>query len=482
MQASARPFRKKEHLMFVRTLQPFGKSLSRPATRQRRAKALTLAGPRPQIERLEDRTLLSAASQALVGQMYQDLLQRPADAGGLANWTAALDHNASPSQVALDLAESPEARALQVQSLYQQFLHRAADPAGLAGFTQALAAGQTLEQVAAAIVTSPEYSQNRGGGSDSGFLNALYQDALNRPIDSGGAASFGQALAGNTPRAQVAAAIFASTELQQDIVQRDYQYFLRRAADAAGLANWTQALQHGMRDEQVAAAIAGSAEYTQIVQNGGGSLQQTLLPTPPLFSLPVTVVNTPSQPVPTAAQGTTAVTGNVGITGTPNVNIANSPTVQAQQSGPWTVGISGTPNVQVVSSLSNPVFVRDVNDAAQPFRAELFARFPASSVTFTVPTGKRLVVEDLSAEISVSTGTRAELLGDIFVSSGLETRFFIPTTLGISTSRGDDLLTNQVVKFSADPGATVTFFTPFTDGGVVQSIDVSIYGYLVNVP
>ena len=259
--------------MFVRTLQSFGKSLSRPSKLQRRAKAFTLAGPRPQIERLEDRTLLSAASQALVAQMYQDLLQRPADAGGLTNWTAALDHNASPSQVALDVAQSPEARNLQVQSLYQQFLHRTADPAGLAGFTQALAAGQTLEQVAAAIVASPEFYQNRGAGSDSGFLNALYQDALNRPIDSSGAASFGQALAGSTSRAQVAAAIFASAELQQDIVQRDYQYFLHRAADAGGLAISTQALQHGMRDEQLAAAIVGSAEYAQIVQNDSGSLQ-----------------------------------------------------------------------------------------------------------------------------------------------------------------------------------------------------------------
>jgi hypothetical protein len=72
-------------------------------------------------------------------------------------------------------------------------------------------------------------------------------------------------------------------------------------------------------------------------------------------------------------------------------------------------------------------------------------------------------------------------VGDIFVSS-LETRFFIPTTLGVSNSLGDSLLTHQVVKFSADPGATVTFFTPMTDGGVLRALDVSIYGYLVNVP
>jgi hypothetical protein len=131
--------------MFVRTLHPFGKSPSRPASRRRRAKALPGAGSRLQVERLEDHTLLSVANQALVGQMYQDLLQRPADAAGLANWSAALDQGVNPAQVALDLAQSSEGRALQVQTLYQQFLHRPADSAGLAGFTQTLAAGQTLE-------------------------------------------------------------------------------------------------------------------------------------------------------------------------------------------------------------------------------------------------------------------------------------------------------------------------------------------------
>jgi hypothetical protein len=63
----------------------------------------------------------------------------------------------------------------------------------------------------------------------------------------------------------------------------------------------------------------------------------------------VTVGNTSANPVPTVTQGTTAVSGNVSITGTPNVNVSNVPAVQAQQSGPWTVGINGTPTVNVAS-------------------------------------------------------------------------------------------------------------------------------------
>jgi hypothetical protein len=55
-------------------LQSFGKSLSRQFWQGHTAKALAGVVHRPQLERFEDRTLLSATNQALVSQMYQDLL------------------------------------------------------------------------------------------------------------------------------------------------------------------------------------------------------------------------------------------------------------------------------------------------------------------------------------------------------------------------------------------------------------------------
>ncbi len=405
--------------MFLDRLRPFGKSLSR----------LSGLGTLPQIERLEDRTLLSAASQTLVGQMYQDLLQRSADAPGLAHWSAALDEGASPAQVALALARSPEGRVLQVQSLYQQFLQRGADPAGLADFTQALAAGQPLEQVAAEIVASPEFYQGQGGGSDSGFLTAL-------------------------------------AELQQAIVQHEYQYFLHRAADAAGLASWTQALRNGVRDEQIVAAIVGSAEYAQ---GAGVSLQQTLLPGGGGVK-DVLVVNTSAQPIP--------VTGSVGITGTANVNVANSPSVKAQQSGPWTVGISGTANVQVISSVSNPVYVRDVNNALQPFTQEFDLAVASNALTavssFTVPAGRRLVIENVSAEAHVPSGQHARFFVDESIGH------VIPTAFQGSLGGQDALAVNAAVKFYFDPGTVFVQVVRDQSGGTGNAF-VTLDGYFVTI-
>lgn len=65
----------------------------------------------------------------------------------------------------------------------------------------------------------------------------------------------------------------------------------------------------------------------------------------------VRVVNTTSQPVPTTVQGT--VTGDVNVTNTPAVTLSPSGnSVQAQQSGTWNVGITGSPTVNLAPGTS----------------------------------------------------------------------------------------------------------------------------------
>jgi uncharacterized protein (TIGR03118 family) len=200
-------------------------------------------------------------NQRFVSQVYLDLLHRPVDQGGFNTFTSMLSQGASRAQVALEIENSMEFRTDEVMALYNRFLHRSADSAGLATFTGLLAKGATIEQVEALITGSREYFQVRGGGSNSGFLAALYQDALSRNIDANGQMFFSQELARGMTRTQVAAQIFASAEFQQDLVKSDYLTFLHRAADPTGLANFVSALQHGATDEQVAAAIIGSAEF-----------------------------------------------------------------------------------------------------------------------------------------------------------------------------------------------------------------------------
>jgi hypothetical protein len=200
-------------------------------------------------------------NQVVVIQLYQALLGREAEAGGLAYWGGVLDSGAATrAQVARLIESSPEYRADAVQSLYQEFLHRAADPTGLQYFVQYLGQGGTVEGVATVIVASPEYYLVRGG-TTAGFLVALYHDALGRAPDATGQAAFAQALAQGATRGQVAAAVFASLEYEQDLIEGYYQRFLNRPADTLGLLSFVNALRQGAGDEDIVAAILGSAEY-----------------------------------------------------------------------------------------------------------------------------------------------------------------------------------------------------------------------------
>ena len=200
-------------------------------------------------------------NERFVSQVYLDVLRRPVDPSGLGFWSGMLAAGASRSQVVLGVEGSQEYHTLVVEDLYSRFLHRTADAGGLSAFTNFLANGGTIEQAEAAMAGSPEYFQVRGGGTNDGFLSALYEDALNRAIDPGGQASFSQALGNGLSRMQVAAAIMTSMEFRQDLVQSYYQSFLHRAADDGGLMNFVSLLNAGTRDEVIIAAIIASEEY-----------------------------------------------------------------------------------------------------------------------------------------------------------------------------------------------------------------------------
>src|SRR5262249_30176799 len=96
---------------------------------------------------------------------------------------------------------------------------------------------------------------------NDGFLDAFYQDVLNRTVDPVGRATFDQLLASGSTPEQVATIIFSSLEYRQDEVQALYQRYLHRAADPTGLATFTGLLASGWTDAQVAASLISSAEF-----------------------------------------------------------------------------------------------------------------------------------------------------------------------------------------------------------------------------
>ncbi|MGD0320728.1 MAG: DUF4214 domain-containing protein [Acidimicrobiales bacterium] len=221
------------------------------------ASATPVAAPPPPPSNL---CAAQTGNSAFVCSVYEDLLGRAPDSGGLAYWNAQLSGGASRNAVAFDIATSPEYRGDLVESYYKAFLGRASDPGGLAYWVAQLTSGASDQKVASQILGSGEFYADSGGTAE-GFVTALYSDLLGRAPDSGGLAYWeGQLSSGTTPTS-VAAAILSSTEYRTDYVQTLYVSLLGRDADAGGLSYWVAQLAGGQSNETVISGFVGSAEY-----------------------------------------------------------------------------------------------------------------------------------------------------------------------------------------------------------------------------
>lgn len=198
-----------------------------------------------------------------LGKLYRELLQRDPDEAGLECWKKHL-HNGVPRQeVAQQIADSEEGREVRIQGLYREHLGRDAEEGGLKAFGKAMGHGMTVDQVKVRILGSEEYFKRRGGGSQEGFIKAIYQDALGRTVDPAGAAAWAEQLAAGEAADSVAAKILGSEECKKLKVEKFYHHLLRRPADTGGLHGFTQQLHQGTREEQVICQVLGSQEYLE---------------------------------------------------------------------------------------------------------------------------------------------------------------------------------------------------------------------------
>jgi len=86
------------------------------------------------------------ANQRFVNQLYLDLLQRPADAAGLAALSRLLDRGTSRTAVAREILDTVELRGRVIGMFYQEYLGRDVDTGGLRTLLEARRSGATFDQ------------------------------------------------------------------------------------------------------------------------------------------------------------------------------------------------------------------------------------------------------------------------------------------------------------------------------------------------
>ena len=141
-----------------------------------------------------DRTRLTGAlavsnewAGSRVAELYRTILGREADAGGRAGWVGAISRGMRLEDVAAGFYGSQERFNAEGQSiveyvkgLYTDILDRPADPGGLASWVDQIRRGTSRTQVAAGFYGSVESRTTR--------VRALYAEILGRTPDAGGQA------------------------------------------------------------------------------------------------------------------------------------------------------------------------------------------------------------------------------------------------------------------------------------------------------
>lgn len=212
--------------------------------------------------------VLADPNAVYVTAVYQDVLGRAPDGGGLVFWTHDLDTGTAVSAVALDITHSAEYfQNFVIKPTYLSLLGRAADAAGLQYWTTQMLAGLTDQQLEAGFIASDEFYQN-AGGTDLDWVDSVYLKLLGRPADQNGATYWTGQLAtlektesDVLARSQVAVQISSSPENNTNLINDDYMHYLGRAADSGGLTYWLSQFAAGATNEDVIAGFTGSAEY-----------------------------------------------------------------------------------------------------------------------------------------------------------------------------------------------------------------------------
>ncbi|MCB1918833.1 MAG: VCBS repeat-containing protein [Candidatus Competibacteraceae bacterium] len=204
---------------------------------------------------------------AFVAQTYRDLLQREADANGLAYWQQQLQAGLTRGEFIDAFYQSSEFQqgVGAITRLYHAAFNRTPDACGLAYWVDQWQAGDPLEHIAAFFVVSGEFL-DQGLTDPMDFVTRLYENVLDREPDADGlaywldqleqGATWGEVLLGFTQSPEYRAAL--DSRVTADLY---YLGFLDRDPDPAGYAFWVNDLDQTADSASVHEAVQAGTEY-----------------------------------------------------------------------------------------------------------------------------------------------------------------------------------------------------------------------------
>ncbi|WP_299031820.1 DUF4214 domain-containing protein [uncultured Sulfitobacter sp.] len=218
----------------------------------------------------------SLDDSAFVNLLYQNVLGREGDAGGVQGWLDAISNGTTREGVVLGFSQSAEFQRTtandaasfalsqsethwtdEIYRVYRATLDRDPDIGGFLGWAELLGSGTEFDAMIGGFVNSLEFRNTYGSLDDADFVEQLYQNVLDRASDAGGLQGWLDFMEGGGTRAQVVRGFSQSAEF--------------RADTADDLKTWVQA--QGRQDVQDVQGpqdklISGQGEEMDILTGG----------------------------------------------------------------------------------------------------------------------------------------------------------------------------------------------------------------------
>lgn len=175
-------------------------------------------------------TVCGIPAQNYAASLYRVVLEREGSTAEVTALSNALRNGYPPANAVAGFVNSVEYRrwliADPVNGFYFRFLGRQADEGGVQFWLNAMAHGVSEPQVLAGITGSSEFFTTQGGGTNAGFVNALYTKVLNRAASAAEVNFYVSRLNAGVGRADIANGFIQSQEYRTILVREWYDHYL----------------------------------------------------------------------------------------------------------------------------------------------------------------------------------------------------------------------------------------------------------------